>query len=175
MDDTSTLLRFFAEMVHPAVLGDTNEASALVDTVNQLLQPDGWDLYRSSLISGRPVWRARRYSPLPIAPQQLRDAIAEAIAELKAYEIPAFCEGALGLANQEAHGDETQCPASAWRSHALIKALYCLDLGASEEVGVLVRMSLSSGGSFSTAGRACALCDTHRWLPAWRSCHRRKR
>ena len=74
--------------------------------VNQLLQPDGWELYQSSLISGRPVWRARRYSPLPIAPQQLRDAIAEAIAELKAYEIPAFCEDALGLANQEAHGDD---------------------------------------------------------------------
>lgn len=34
-------------------------------------------------------------------------------------------------------------------------ALDALFLGASEEVSVLVRMSLSSGGSFSTAGRAC--------------------
>jgi len=106
LDDTSTLLKFLAEMVHPAVLSSTSEASALVNTLNQLLQADGWELHQSSMISGRPVWQPRRYSPPPIAPQQLRDAIAEAIAALKAYEVPGFCEDALGLADQEAHGDD---------------------------------------------------------------------
>jgi hypothetical protein len=58
--DDETLMRFLAEMVHPAVRPDANEAGELVEMMNRKLAPDGWMLAETNQISGRPVYEGRR-------------------------------------------------------------------------------------------------------------------
>lgn len=55
-----TLLTFLAEMVHPVVRGDREQAQKCVRVLNELLAPDGWALVETSRISGRPVYSAQR-------------------------------------------------------------------------------------------------------------------
>jgi AbiJ N-terminal domain 3/Abortive infection C-terminus len=50
-----TLLRFLAEMVHPAVRPDADEARALVESINKKLAADGWALVEVDHVSGRPI------------------------------------------------------------------------------------------------------------------------
>lgn len=52
-------LEFLCETVHPAVRPDTDEARALISVFNDHLENDGFEIYESSSISGRPVFKAR--------------------------------------------------------------------------------------------------------------------
>lgn len=58
--DDETLLRFFAEMVHPAVRPDVEEARALVESINKKLVADEWALVEVDQVSGRPIHGGRR-------------------------------------------------------------------------------------------------------------------
>jgi AbiJ N-terminal domain 3/Helix-turn-helix domain len=53
-------LRFLCETVHPVVRPRVEQALELVNTYNGHLRQDGWELVRSSEISGRPVFHARK-------------------------------------------------------------------------------------------------------------------
>lgn len=54
------LLRFLAEMLHPAVRTNANETGVLLVGFNEALRPDGYELYEKSNVSGRPLfgWRS---------------------------------------------------------------------------------------------------------------------
>jgi hypothetical protein len=54
------LLRFLAEMIHPAVRADTDEVERLLALINDTLAPDGYQLTPASTVSGYPVYEARR-------------------------------------------------------------------------------------------------------------------
>ncbi|MFE7034576.1 protein kinase [Streptomyces sp. NPDC057621] len=54
------LLRFLAEMIHPAVRTDTGEVQRLLTLINNLLAPDGYELTEARTVSGHPVYEARR-------------------------------------------------------------------------------------------------------------------
>ena len=53
-------LNFLAEIVHPAVRPDREQAKKIVAMLNELLAPDGWALVEKSAISGRPIYRPQR-------------------------------------------------------------------------------------------------------------------
>jgi AbiJ N-terminal domain 3/Abortive infection C-terminus len=53
-------LNFLAEMVHPVVRPDREQAKKVVVMLNALLAPDGWALVENSTISGRPVYGPQR-------------------------------------------------------------------------------------------------------------------
>jgi hypothetical protein len=53
-------LQFLAEMVHPVVREDREQAKLIVAMFNQLLAPDGWELVEKSSISGRAIYGPRR-------------------------------------------------------------------------------------------------------------------
>jgi hypothetical protein len=50
------LLAFLAQMAHPLVRPDTEQAVQLVTRLNSLLAPDGWELRTNEFLSGRPVY-----------------------------------------------------------------------------------------------------------------------
>jgi hypothetical protein len=54
------LLDFLAQMAHPLVQPDTDQAALLIAALNNLLVPDGWELRTGGFISGRPVYAASR-------------------------------------------------------------------------------------------------------------------
>lgn len=56
------LLRFLAEMIHPAVRTDTDEVERLLALINDALAPDGYKLTPARTVSGDPVYEARRIS-----------------------------------------------------------------------------------------------------------------
>ena len=103
--DDEPLLRFLAETVHPEVRVDTSQCVELVDLFNAHLKPDGWELYQSDSISGRPVFSWRPVKAPEVTLNDIRSGIAEAIAALKAYEVADFCL-AIGLPGTEAHDDD---------------------------------------------------------------------
>lgn len=53
-------LRFLCETVHPVVRPDTQQALEMVQLFNDDLRADGWELIRTSEISGRPVFQAKK-------------------------------------------------------------------------------------------------------------------
>lgn len=55
-----TFLRFLAEMVHPIVRPDGDEATALVKFFNQNLGADGWEIAARGEVSGKTIYAARR-------------------------------------------------------------------------------------------------------------------
>src|SRR5664280_3369646 len=55
-----SLLRFIADMVHPAVRPDKDEVGEIVAGLNDLLAGDGWTLAATKQLSGRPIYEARR-------------------------------------------------------------------------------------------------------------------
>ncbi|MET9816281.1 MULTISPECIES: serine/threonine protein kinase [unclassified Streptomyces] len=55
-----TLLRFLAEMIHPAVRTDTTEVQQLLAAFNEALTRDGYALVQRATISGFPVYEGRR-------------------------------------------------------------------------------------------------------------------
>ena len=54
------LLDFLAQMAHPLVQPDTDQAALLVTALNIYLAADGWELRTGGFISGRPVYAASR-------------------------------------------------------------------------------------------------------------------
>ena len=52
-------LKFLCEMIHPIVRPDTTEVNELVETFNENLEGDGWELYVSTQISGKPIFSSR--------------------------------------------------------------------------------------------------------------------
>lgn len=54
------LLRFLAEMIHPAVRTDAGEVEQLLSLVNDVLAPDGYELTKAGTVSGYPVYEGRR-------------------------------------------------------------------------------------------------------------------
>ncbi|MFD5482157.1 AbiJ-related protein [Streptomyces hawaiiensis] len=63
------LLRFLAEMIHPAVRTDTSEAERLLALINNALDPDGYQLVPARTVGGYPVYEARRIPARHPAPQ----------------------------------------------------------------------------------------------------------
>jgi hypothetical protein len=57
--DDATFLRFLAEMVHPVVRPDADEAQRLVGLFNERLASDGWVLVETKRLSGRPIFEGR--------------------------------------------------------------------------------------------------------------------
>lgn len=55
-----SFLKFLCETVHPVVRPDTDRALALVNSYNEDLRPDGWELVRSNEVSGHPTFQARQ-------------------------------------------------------------------------------------------------------------------
>ena len=53
-------LHFLTESLHPAVRLDPLETFQLLCIYNAALTLDGWELYESGLLSGRPIYAARR-------------------------------------------------------------------------------------------------------------------
>ncbi len=53
-------LNFLAEMVHPAVQPDREQAERTVAMINELLERDGWRLAERSTISGWPIYGSQR-------------------------------------------------------------------------------------------------------------------
>ncbi|ATW46677.1 AbiJ-related protein [Streptomyces peucetius] len=53
------LLRFLAEMIHPAVRTDSGEVELLLALFNDMLAPDGYELAEIRTVSGYPVYEAR--------------------------------------------------------------------------------------------------------------------
>ncbi|MFH9016573.1 hypothetical protein ACH4C6_35330 [Streptomyces sp. NPDC017943] len=62
------LLRFLAEMLHPAVRTDPGEVRRLLTLVNEHLAPDGYELAWARAVSGYPVYEARRIPARPRTP-----------------------------------------------------------------------------------------------------------
>jgi hypothetical protein len=57
--DDETFLRFLCETVHPVVRNDKDEIKKLLSLYNDNLKHDGYELYESGYISGRPVFGFR--------------------------------------------------------------------------------------------------------------------
>jgi hypothetical protein len=55
-NDDKYLLDFLCEIFHPAVRDDKNNWQALLEKINELLQPDGYNIYPVDHISGRYVY-----------------------------------------------------------------------------------------------------------------------
>ncbi|MGW7469293.1 AbiJ-related protein [Streptomyces xantholiticus] len=64
----ATLLRFLAEMIHPAVRIDLLEVEYLLALINETLAPDGYQLRQASTISGYPLYEARQTILRPARP-----------------------------------------------------------------------------------------------------------
>ncbi len=62
-DDDQFLLKFLCETLHPVVRSDIVETQMLMESYNKFLAPDGWQIFESSQISGRPVFS---FVPIPI-------------------------------------------------------------------------------------------------------------
>lgn len=103
--DDEPLLRFLAETLHPAVRTDRAAVQQILAMYNGHLLPDGWELYQESAISGRPVFGWRPVTAPTISLEQIRAAIADAVATKKSYLIEAFCTDKLGLPPSEGDSD----------------------------------------------------------------------
>ena len=57
------LLNFLAQMAHPLVQPDTEQAMKFITRLNNVLAPDGWELRADGFISGRPAYAAARTQP----------------------------------------------------------------------------------------------------------------
>ena len=106
--DDEALLRFLAETLHPAVRTDRTEVQRIVTMFNGHLRPDGWELLQRSTMSGRPVWGWRAVAPPTVSLEQIRAAIADAVATLKAYDVEDFCTKVLALPASEGDQDNPQ-------------------------------------------------------------------
>ena len=70
------LLRFLAEMIHPAVRTDSGEVERLLALLNDMLAPDGYELAETRTVSGYPVYEARRIPARPRAAPAAPPAVA---------------------------------------------------------------------------------------------------
>ena len=104
--DDEPLLRFLAETLHPVVRTDRAAVQEILAMYNSHLRPDGWELYQESAISGRPVFGWRPVATPAISLEQIRAAIAEAVATKKSYLVAAFCADKLGLPPSDGDFDD---------------------------------------------------------------------
>lgn len=104
--DDEPLLRFLSEMLHPEVRVDQSEVKRIATLLNAHLQPDGWELFQKSTISGRPVYGWRPVAAPTVSLEQIRAAIAEAIAGLKSYDVAEFCSSVAGLPPSAGEDDD---------------------------------------------------------------------
>jgi hypothetical protein len=63
--DDQTLLRFLAEILHPAVRTDRNEVDKIAKVLNDLIEPDGYALEVVDYLSGRPIYKPVEVTPRP--------------------------------------------------------------------------------------------------------------
>ncbi len=59
LDDDARLMRLVAESLHPLVVAKSADAESLAAAINALVRLDGWELHRTSELSGRPVYTHR--------------------------------------------------------------------------------------------------------------------
>jgi hypothetical protein len=67
--DDELFVRFLAEMLHPVVRPDTDEARRLANTFNEMLGRDDWELYEVSQLSGKPIFAGRKREAYHAAPR----------------------------------------------------------------------------------------------------------
>ena len=85
-------LKFLTDLLHPVVRPDSGESRALAQELNDLLRPDGIELYEANSIGQRPTWAARRIGdrgPTPL--------VDEATAALESAAERIWGRGALRL------------------------------------------------------------------------------
>lgn len=70
--DDELVLRFLAEMLHPVVRPDEEEVARLLDSFNEALARDGYELYPADWISGHAVYGWRRRDSFHGARPELR-------------------------------------------------------------------------------------------------------
>lgn len=58
-DEDEPLLKFICEMLHPAVRNESSPWKQYLKKFNELLQPDGYEIYQAESISGRGVYKFR--------------------------------------------------------------------------------------------------------------------
>jgi hypothetical protein len=99
------LLRFLAEMIHPAVRPDPVEVRRLLTVVNHHLAPDGYELAEARTVSGYPVYEARL---IPANPRTERPTPASPAA---APSAPSG-QGAYAMVRHAARGERKDyaCP-----------------------------------------------------------------
>jgi hypothetical protein len=61
------ILKFICEMLHPAVREEDGSWKEYLKKFNELLQPDGYEIYASYRISGRDIYKARKYVEQDVA------------------------------------------------------------------------------------------------------------
>ncbi|MFE6946440.1 AbiJ-related protein [Streptomyces chartreusis] len=79
------LLRFLAEMIHPAVRADSGEVQQLLALVNRHLTPDGYELDEARTASVHPVYEARL---IPAGPRTAHPAPPAAAKPVPAGQDP---------------------------------------------------------------------------------------
>ncbi|MFE1907419.1 protein kinase [Streptomyces gardneri] len=104
----TVLLRFLTEMIHPVVRTDSNEVEYLLALINDALAPDGYQLRPASVMSGYPVYEARRTSirttgPAP-TPTPLTPALFGPAAAMPATPAPPVPDG-YAMVRAQAKGD----------------------------------------------------------------------
>ncbi|MDR0841062.1 MAG: abortive infection family protein [Christensenellaceae bacterium] len=72
-----TLLSFLAELFHPVVRNERLPWSKLLDVINELLKPDGFELVETKKISGRSVYGWRQLGDWHKVSQVQADELAE--------------------------------------------------------------------------------------------------
>lgn len=63
--DDEPILKFLCEMIHPAVREENSPWKDYLERFNELLNRDGYEIYSSYQISGRDIFKARKYTPAP--------------------------------------------------------------------------------------------------------------
>jgi len=71
--DDLTFLKFLSEMVHPVVRRDQQEIDSMIKKFNEYLVIDGYELIKTSDISGWPVFSGRKFNELPISLKKVKD------------------------------------------------------------------------------------------------------
>lgn len=61
-NEDEPLLRFMCEMLHPLVRNEKTPWKQYLEKFNELLRPDGYELYPAQHISGRDIYKAREYT-----------------------------------------------------------------------------------------------------------------
>jgi hypothetical protein len=67
--DDQLFVRFLAEMLHPVVRPDIEDARRLANEFNERLGRDDWELYEADQLSGKPVFAGRRREAYHAAPE----------------------------------------------------------------------------------------------------------
>jgi AbiJ-like protein/abortive infection Abi-like protein len=69
--DDELFVRFLAEILHPVVRPDVDEARRLANAFNERLAHDDWELFEAAQLSGRPIFAGRRREAYRAAPDAL--------------------------------------------------------------------------------------------------------